>query len=129
MSHINALVGSVARASLWMSALSLAGVFFTSAPAMAADGGTPLPATASSVRGKRPACVDAQALTVLTFVGHDHVVSLQNRCKKRVTCEVSTDVAPDKLSATLASGENTELVTFRGSPAREFRATADCREN
>ncbi len=59
--------------------------------------------------------------------GYDHLVHIKNGCSKSVTCDVSTNVNPKKQSTRLASGASTTVLTYRGSPAREFEATVDCR--
>src|SRR5262245_6976700 len=59
--------------------------------------------------------------------GYDHIVHVRNRCEKPVVCRVSTNVNPDPVEGTVAPGEERELLTFRGSPARDFVPKVDCR--
>jgi hypothetical protein len=72
------------------------------------------------------ACVEAWGESRYR-VGYDHIVHLRNRCEKTVVCRVSTNVNPDPVVGTLAPGEERELLTFRGSPARDFVPKVDCR--
>ena len=58
--------------------------------------------------------------------GHDHLVHLHNRCSHRATCQVSTNVNPDAIEATLEPDGRQTVLTFRGSPARVFSATVRC---
>jgi hypothetical protein len=59
--------------------------------------------------------------------GYDHIVHLYNRCKEPAECTVSTDTNPTPVVVTVESDEHMELLMFRGSPAREFVPTVDCR--
>ncbi len=61
-------------------------------------------------------------------VGYDHLVHLANNCKKRVACTVKTNVNPDVANVALQPGERTTLVTWRGSPSREFTPDVSCLE-
>jgi hypothetical protein len=58
--------------------------------------------------------------------GYDHLVHITNSCSRKATCKVSTDVNPDIQVVTLSSGTSTTVLTFRGSPAQEFRAKVEC---
>lgn len=93
-------------------ALALAG------PAAGADAGAPPPAL--------PPCVKVQTQAIFSGAGYNHVVSIDNGCTRAADCEVSTDVAPEKLAVTVPAAESRDLVTFRGSPASEFKATVKC---
>jgi hypothetical protein len=59
--------------------------------------------------------------------GYDHIVHLANRCDAAFVCSVSTDVNPTPIEARLGGGKTTEVLTFRGSPARVFTPRAVCR--
>lgn len=85
------------------------------------------PPAAATVPGSRPACVGAQVQVRMQAFGYDHFVTLRNACDRRVTCEVSTSVAPRPVTATVDAGASTDVLTWRGSPAREFAARVDCR--
>jgi hypothetical protein len=59
-------------------------------------------------------------------LGYDHIVHLRNNCRARATCAVSTNVNPKPTQASVRAGEDVEVLTMRGSPAREFTAHVDC---
>src|SRR5262249_54471143 len=73
------------------------------------------------------ACVGAWGESRYRNYGYDHIVHLQNRCEKAVVCRVSTNVNPDPVEGTVAAGEDREVLTFRGSPSRDFVPKVDCR--
>ena len=73
------------------------------------------------------ACVASWGESRYRNMGYDHIVHIQNRCQKSVLCRVTTNVNPDPVEGTVAPGEERELMTFRGSPAREFVPKVDCR--
>jgi hypothetical protein len=59
--------------------------------------------------------------------GYTHVVQVHNGCPKPVACEVWSSVDPDqRVSVSLAPGEATEVITRRGSPARELTGLKKC---
>ncbi len=93
-------------------------VLAVAAPAAGADAGAPPPAV--------PPCVKVQTQAIFSGAGYNHVVGIENGCTRAAACEVSTDVAPEKLAVTVPPSESRELVTFRGSPASEFKATVKC---
>jgi len=78
------------------------------------------------VFGDRPLCVRANAEARLAALGFDHLVRVENGCGGPVTCDVSTDVAPTPVHVHIPSGQHADLVTFRGSPSREFSAIVAC---
>jgi hypothetical protein len=71
-------------------------------------------------------CVAYQTEASYAGVGYDHLVHLTNNCDKPAVCSVSTNVNPEPASVALAPGEKQTLVTWRGSPAREFTADVSC---
>jgi hypothetical protein len=73
------------------------------------------------------ACVSSWGEARYRNAGYDHIVHLQNRCEKTVLCRVTTNVNPDPVEGTVAPREEREVLTFRGSPAREFVPKVDCR--
>jgi hypothetical protein len=75
---------------------------------------------------KLPECVEVTTEAAFASVGYDHIVRVKNACKATVSCSVKTDVNPDPATATLAPGESTSMVTWRGSPAREFKPDVSC---
>lgn len=58
--------------------------------------------------------------------GFDHLVHITNECSRAATCKVSTDVNPEVQVVKLGSGAKTTVLTYRGSPARTFRANVEC---
>lgn len=74
-----------------------------------------------------PACVSAWGEARYGNAGYDHIVHIKNRCEKTVLCRVTTNVNPDPVEGTVAPREEREVLTFRGSPAREFVPKVDCR--
>lgn len=60
--------------------------------------------------------------------GYDHVVHLVSECQAQVVCRVSTNSNPDGLEVVVPAGEAVEVITFVGSPAREFTASVSCSE-
>lgn len=98
------------------------------------ESGGKQPPEDDSKRGERPApkkeedpseCVShtEQARYV---AGYDHLVHVKNGCTKSVACEVSTNVNPKKQTVTVSSGKTETVLTFRGSPASEFKAVVKC---
>lgn len=59
--------------------------------------------------------------------GYDHVVHLHNGCPVRASCLVSSDANPTGVWVSVASKEDAEVFTSRGSPARDFTPQVDCR--
>jgi hypothetical protein len=88
--------------------------------ARAADGeeGPPKPAK----------CVNVRTEARYAAYGYDHVVELENTCDKAMRCDVSTDVNPTPASVDLAIGETKSVLTYRGSPASEFKAQVECKQ-
>ena len=61
------------------------------------------------------------------MVGYDHVVIIENGCEKAAECVISTDVAPEPITATVPARSKVELTTFRGSPASVFTPKVECK--
>lgn len=61
--------------------------------------------------------------------GYDHLVHVENQCEASATCSVSTNVNPKAQVITVAGHGHTTVLTYRGSPARDFVATVDCKMN
>jgi hypothetical protein len=98
--------------SALIGSLSLSG-------AVLADGVTPVPVER---------CTEVRASTRTEAYGYTHVVTVHNRCNKPVVCDVWTDVDPTpKVTLRVAPSESAEIVTRRGSPAREVSAGSQCR--
>lgn len=58
---------------------------------------------------------------------YDHIVHLGNSCDAAVVCDVATNVNPTPIRVQLAAAERREVLTFRGSPSREFVPRVRCR--
>jgi hypothetical protein len=91
--------------------------------AMAADD------TAADPPGKDKtlACVTHKAEVRYVGLAYNHLVHFQNKCHYPVTCNVKTDVNPKPETVKLAPNERKTHLTFRGSPARVFKADVKCR--
>lgn len=90
----------------------------------------PLAADAASAPARphpdAPECVKHRTEARYRNLGYDHLVHVRNTCDKPVACQVSTNVNPEPIELGLRSGEEREIVTWRGSPAREFTARVAC---
>jgi len=80
----------------------------------------------AAARAPKP-CVDVRAEASFASVGYDHLVHLTNGCKKPMACTVKTDVNPDAAQVELEPAEAKTVVTWRGSPAREFKPDVTCK--
>jgi hypothetical protein len=75
---------------------------------------------------EKQACVSFSAEARLRNYAHDHLVRLLSRCRATVRCAVSTDVNPEGVEVEVRPSEHLEVLTYRGSPAREFEARVEC---
>jgi hypothetical protein len=75
-----------------------------------------------------PECVHVRTEARYVAYGYDHIVEIENECEKTMLCTVMTDVNPQAASVSVAAGQTRSITTFRGSPAREFKATVLCDE-
>jgi hypothetical protein len=74
----------------------------------------------------RAECVAHWTEARFVAFGYHHIVHIANGCSVPVSCSVRTNVNPDAQAVTVPSGASIEVVTFIGSPAREFVATVQC---
>jgi hypothetical protein len=58
--------------------------------------------------------------------GYDHWVHLWNRCDVPAVCDVASDVNPKPVRVEIAPRDRIEILTTRGSPAREFTPRVSC---
>ena len=73
-------------------------------------------------------CADARGSVRQEAYGYTHVVTLKNGCAKQVECALWTDVDPEpRTTVSAAPGQAVEIITRRGSPAREVSAHKSCR--
>jgi hypothetical protein len=88
-------------------------------------------APASSAADEKPPTQSPTACVTHTtqaryIMGYDHLVHIDNACEKSVECTVSTDVNPQPQTVVVDAKSQQTVVTFKGSPARVFRANVDC---
>ncbi|HEY6728537.1 MAG TPA: hypothetical protein VI197_31215 [Polyangiaceae bacterium] len=89
---------------------------------------SPIPSTSEPATADPSlSCVDYRAEARYSGVGYDHLVHISNQCDKSARCDVSTSVNPDKVQVVVASKATETVLTWRGSPAREFTAAVSCR--
>ncbi|HVU02901.1 MAG TPA: hypothetical protein VHE30_14175 [Polyangiaceae bacterium] len=74
-----------------------------------------------------PECLTVWGEARYRNYGYDHIVHLDNRCDSAAVCEVSTNVNPVPERAVVPPKQAVEVLTFRGSPSRDFVPKADCR--
>ena len=73
-----------------------------------------------------PTCIASWPEARYRNYGYDHIVHIANGCPAQAICSVSTDVSPNPIQVTVASHEELEVLTARGSPAREFTPRVEC---
>jgi hypothetical protein len=74
-----------------------------------------------------PTCIHVNAYARYGAYGYDHIVDVSNGCEQAAVCDVRTNVNPDPVTVRVEPGERESVVTFRGSPAREFAAKVRCK--
>jgi hypothetical protein len=74
------------------------------------------------------ACVKVRTEARYVPYGYDHIVELENTCGRAMRCDVASNVNPTPTSVDLATGETKSVLTYRGSPASEFTAQVDCKQ-
>jgi hypothetical protein len=94
-----------------LGAFLLAPVFAAGAPSKAAN----------------PECLGIWGEVRYRGFGYDHIVHVSNRCAQTAICDVSSDVNPTPQRVIVPVGQEVEVLTFRGSPSREFVPRVDCR--
>ena len=99
-----------------------------SVPCQANDKPAPRPRPSGELPSGIEQCAIVRASVRNEAYGYTHVVTLQNRCERPVSCEVWTDVDPSPRQTLRAEpGASEDVITRRGSPAREVRAESKCR--
>lgn len=83
-------------------------------------------AVAAPTRSSYPDCIDSWAESRYRNYGYDHIVHIHNRCERAATCEVSTNVNPVSQHVTVLPKHDVEVLTFRGSPSRDFAPRVEC---
>lgn len=85
------------------------------------------PTSAQAAPKQAPAaCVVQRTEVRHSGVGYDHWVHLTNNCDATVSCQVRTNVNTEGMSVTVEPKATASVLTWRGSPAREFTATVEC---
>ena len=74
------------------------------------------------------ACTEVRTEVVYENLGYTHTVILTNHCGKPLVCTITTTSNPEPILANLTPEETHAVVAFRGSPAREFSATVNCKK-
>ena len=73
-----------------------------------------------------PQCLTWRTEARYRNYGYDHLVHIHNGCDRRAACAVTTSANPDEIRVSVGPGADVTLVTFVGSPSREFTATVQC---
>lgn len=84
-------------------------------------------ATPALTRADTPSCIKSRGEARARALGYDHVVVIENGCGKPAACTITTDVAPDPITAKVDAKKTVELTTFRGSPASTFKPKVVCK--
>ena len=83
------------------------------------------PSPAAAIRADT--CAKVRGSTRAEAYGYTHVVSLHNGCERPVRCELWSDVDPEpRVPVEVPAGAATEVITRRGSPAREVVGHKKC---
>jgi hypothetical protein len=88
---------------------------------------TSLAAWAFAARTQEPTCIQYWPEVRYRNYGYDHVVHLASRCTLEAACKVSSDVNRTGVDVIVAPRAETEVLLFRGSPARQFTPKVTCR--
>jgi hypothetical protein len=75
---------------------------------------------------KIPKCAHVSSEARYGAYGYDHLVEIENGCDHALQCTVKTDVNPEPSNVAVPAKETRTVVTFRGSPSREFKADVRC---
>ena len=73
-----------------------------------------------------PPCIRSWPEVRYKNYGYDHIVHVGNDCRVKASCAVSSDVNPEPVQVIVPAGEQVEVMTSRGSPAREFTPRVEC---
>lgn len=73
-------------------------------------------------------CVSWTTQAKFVGVAYNHLVHLVNKCEHDVSCRIKTDVNPKEETVSIPAKKSRTHLTFRGSPAREFKADVTCVE-
>jgi hypothetical protein len=87
---------------------------------------TPSRAASAEPEAAPLTCVRVSAEARYRGLGYEHVVHLENGCDKDVVCLVATDVNPEQQTVSVPPGVAADVITFIGSPSREFVPHVTC---
>ncbi|MEO7037913.1 MAG: hypothetical protein ABI548_28360 [Polyangiaceae bacterium] len=73
-----------------------------------------------------PPCIQYWPETRYREYRYDHIVHVINNCQSPASCVVSSDVNPTPVRAAVSPGGSVEVLTARGSQAREFTPRVEC---
>ncbi len=73
-----------------------------------------------------PDCVTHRGHVIYQAYGYTHFVAIENGCEEAVSCRVRTSATSAEVRVRLDASSSKEIVTRRGSPAREFAVTLRC---
>jgi hypothetical protein len=76
--------------------------------------------------GSHPDCIQVWGESRFRDYGYDHIVHLNNECDSTALCDITTNVNPVTQRVLIPSKQAVDVLTFRGSPSREFVPTAEC---
>jgi hypothetical protein len=82
---------------------------------------------ARAMSGPQTPCIRSWPEVRYKNYGYDHIVHVGNDCRVKASCAVSSDVNPEPVQVIIPAGEQIEVMTSRGSPAREFTPRVECR--
>lgn len=114
------------RNSAWAYAMALMYVLIAAAQTVRADA-APGDDGERGPPAKGLTCVHVQTEAHFRGYAYDHEVVIDNACDKAVVCSVKTDVNPEQNVVNVPAHEARRVVTFHGSPAREFKADVQCK--
>jgi hypothetical protein len=117
---------------LWPLAMASASCFGRSKPGFSlavmliAASASASDAVASGSNQRSLRCIDAWGEARYANYGYDHIVHLRSRCHVRAVCDVATNVNPQPIRVSVPAGREVEVLTYRGSPVREFSPKVSC---
>lgn len=80
----------------------------------------------AAARDDVPDCVRVWSEARYRNDGYDHIVHISNGCPATAICDVSTNVNPAPTRVVVPPEQHVEVLTFRGSSARDFSVHAEC---
>jgi hypothetical protein len=81
----------------------------------------------AAVAQSAPSCIQSRGEARYGASAYNHVVIVANACAIPADCVVSTNVNPEPQKVSVPAKSAIEVVTFLGSPAREFTPHVSCK--